>query len=590
MPVPYGVGVGDFVAVGTVAWSVYKYCKAAPGSFGNISTEVLSLHAVLKESEETLFTHALPPARAERLKVIKDGCDTVLADLQTLVNKYESLGTKSKQTWDRMKWGNEDIAEIRARLTSNITMLTAFISTSQISVETKLDKFIEEFRQGKREASVASLQTADSLSADDRVVWRTIRKELEDIGISVAAFDANRGFIFDWFVRAVETGAFEEQNEHGIDEESSYSDERESWSNLEQVRRDTGRQIERAESESLGSISEDQPLALAQSSGSALNAKPIVLERNPKASDRIFASARTPPRDRTNTSRVATLLARIPRPRRRLIKAVDIGDVSKALRILKSEALFHVLDLETLDEALWSASRLIDDFDPCPLIAELIARGGNVNYIRNDIRGESPLCNSVESNSFNVVQLLVENGADVNDIELPEKRGSAKSALRVALTKNVAILRLLLSADVNVNQQYRETSSCFPGEVTLIQEAASLGAVPAIELLLEFGAFIDAVSLVHGTALMIALSESKAEAARLLLDKGADANFGKASNTMYYPCNHYYRTLDLNKYRNPIEAAIFGCGDSMVQLLLTHGARPDESTLRYARKDWRNFG
>ena len=521
---------------------------------------------MLKESEETLFTHALPPARAERLKVIKDGCDTVLADLQTLVNKYESLGTKSKQTWDRMKWGNEDIAEIRARLTSNITMLTAFISTSQISVETKLDKFIEEFRQGKREASVASLQTADSLSADDRVVWRTIRKELEDIGISVAAFDANRGFIFDWFVRAVETGAFEEQNEHGIDEESSYSDERESWSNLEQVRRDTGRQIERAESESLGSISEDQPLALAQSSGSALNAKPIVPERNPKASDRIFASART------------------PLPRRRLIKAVDIGDVSKALRILKSEALFHVLDLETLDEALWSASRLIDDFDPCPLIAELIARGGNVNYIRNDIRGESPLCNSVESNSFNVVQLLVENGADVNDIELPEKRGSAKSALRVALTKNVAILRLLLSADVNVNQQYRETSSCFPGEVTLIQEAASLGAVPAIELLLEFGAFIDAVSLVHGTALMIALSESKAEAARLLLDKGADANFGKASNNTYYTSNKHYRLSDLDPYRNPIEAAMFGGDPSMVQLLLTHGARPDESTLRYAQE------
>lgn len=280
---------------------------------------------MLKESEETLFTHPLPPARAERLKVIKDGCDAVLADLQTLVNKYESLGTKSKQTWVRMKWGNEDIAEIRARLTSNITMLTAFISTSQISVETKLDKFIEEFRQGKREASVASLQTADSLSADDRALWRTIRKELEEIGISVAAFDANRGFIFDWFVRAVETGAFEEQNEHGIDEESSDSDEGESWINLEQDHRDTGRQIERAESESLGSISEDQTLASAPSSGSALNAEPNVLERNPETSDQIFASARTPPRDRTNTPRVATLLARMSRPRRRLIMNTSLS-------------------------------------------------------------------------------------------------------------------------------------------------------------------------------------------------------------------------------------------------------------------------
>ena len=101
-------------------------------------------------------------------------------------------------------------------------MLTAFISTSQVSVETKLDKFVEEFRQGKKEGSIVSLQTADSLSADDRAVWRTIRKRLEEIGISVAAFDANHKFIFDWLVRAVETRAFEEQNEHVIDEESFF--------------------------------------------------------------------------------------------------------------------------------------------------------------------------------------------------------------------------------------------------------------------------------------------------------------------------------------------------------------------------------
>ena len=51
----------------------------------------------------------------------------------------------------------------------------------------------------------------DSLSAEDRLTWRTIRKELEDIGITVAAFEANRDFILRWLSHAVETGAFEEQ-------------------------------------------------------------------------------------------------------------------------------------------------------------------------------------------------------------------------------------------------------------------------------------------------------------------------------------------------------------------------------------------
>lgn len=71
----------------------------------------------------------------------------------------------------------------------------------------------------------------DSLSADDRVAWRTIRKELEATGISVAAFQANRNFIFKWFVRAVATGAFDEQQEHYIDKESNYNDEQNLRSN-----------------------------------------------------------------------------------------------------------------------------------------------------------------------------------------------------------------------------------------------------------------------------------------------------------------------------------------------------------------------
>ena len=110
-------------------WYEANQCtgKESAESFRNISVEVLSLHAVLKESEETLLVPPPPPASEARLRVVLEGCSQVLNDLQSLVKKYESLGSKSKVTWDRMKWGKEDIAEIRARLTSNVTLLTAFI-------------------------------------------------------------------------------------------------------------------------------------------------------------------------------------------------------------------------------------------------------------------------------------------------------------------------------------------------------------------------------------------------------------------------------------------------------------------------------
>lgn len=544
------------------------------------------MHAVLKEGEETLFTRPLPPARAERLKLIKDGCDRVLVDLQSLVEKYESLGTQTKRTWDRMRWGNEDIAEIRARLTSNITVLTAFISTFQISVETKLDKFIEEFRQGKMEGSIVSLQTVDSLSADDRAVWRTIRKELEEIGISVAAFDANRNFIFDWFARAVETGAFEEQDEHGIDEESNYSDERASRSSDEQGRQDTGRN-EHNESGISASICADQSLVRPQSSGSASTVEADVPERGPKRLDHILVPKPAVPMNRPRIPRVLARLAMVSRPRGRLIEAVDRWDVDEALEILKNEAWFYFLDKKTLDKAELIASCHVDSSEV--LLTELINRGANVNYISRDTNERTPLWNSVNAQSLASVKLLVKMGADVNYTGSERKgegysrevgavdyapRAAVDYAPRASLG-NVAILRLLLSSGVDVNARYDLGRSTYKN-MSLILEAASLGAVAAIEVLLEFGAEIDAVSPSWGTALMLALSEGQKNAVKLLLEKGADPNFGFSPDPSH-------EILGGGWYKTPIEAAIIRVEPFMVQLLLDHGALPCDRDVKFAK-------
>ncbi len=123
----FGFSVGDFLTLGELAWKVYKSCREAPESFGNLSQEVLSLQALLKEVEEAYSRQTLSRGQKERLAAVRDGCRSVLEDLQLVINEYESLGTQSKRTWDRMRWGNEQIAELRARLTSNIAILTAFI-------------------------------------------------------------------------------------------------------------------------------------------------------------------------------------------------------------------------------------------------------------------------------------------------------------------------------------------------------------------------------------------------------------------------------------------------------------------------------
>ena len=123
----FGYGVGDIITTTKLAWTVWKSCRNAPESFSSISQETLSLHAVLKEAEEIFSGRELTNSQQEGLQTVVNGCKAVLRDLQALLGKYESLGSQSKRTWDRLRWGDEDIAKLRMRLTSNAALFNAFL-------------------------------------------------------------------------------------------------------------------------------------------------------------------------------------------------------------------------------------------------------------------------------------------------------------------------------------------------------------------------------------------------------------------------------------------------------------------------------
>ena len=492
MVVPYGFGVGDFVAVGTLAWNVYKSCRAAPNSFSNISIEVLSLHAVLKEADETIFRSPLSPESRARLKTIGDGCQCVLGDLQALVDKYESLGTQSKRTWDRMKWGAEDIVEIRSRIISNTTLLTAFmrwaafqfkyldlpliqllLSTSQTSVEQKLDKLISDFQQGKRAPSVVSLQTVDSLDPDDKEVWRTIRKELEDIGISVAAFDANKDFIFEWFSNAVDTGAFQEQavsspsgSVHSLDVLSSASSL-------------SGSEVQ----ESKQTVLSDKQPPKARKVKTTPNRNNTITQAEPASNGIVAAGAPHAPVIHTRVPRFAALIAAISQPRRRLTKAVMENDVERIKKILTSPATSRLIDRPAIDAALQSTT-LATSKDAYAL---LIDAGTDINSDLHHIR---PLTKAVQYGRKDVVAFLLDKGADVN---YQDGSGRAhSSALRAAISRNdEAMITFLFQrgADINAVQSvshfFYADENIYP---TAIHHASAESSLSVVDLLINLGA------------------------------------------------------------------------------------------------------
>ncbi|KAI9805505.1 MAG: hypothetical protein M1825_000756 [Sarcosagium campestre] len=206
----FGFGVTDVITISRLAWKVYKTCKDSSDDFKRISTEVASLHVILKETEEFLGEkdNGLTDARQERLQVLLESATDVLHDLDRLLVGYDSLGTHSQRTWDRLRWGLEDIADVRSRLISVNTTFAAFNSclanSSQARIEVKLEKFIAEVRAGFREGSVVSSKPSATL--DDAESWNELQRELEDIGLSAGMVSEHQEYIKSWFKDAIDSG------------------------------------------------------------------------------------------------------------------------------------------------------------------------------------------------------------------------------------------------------------------------------------------------------------------------------------------------------------------------------------------------
>ncbi|KLJ07148.1 hypothetical protein EMPG_17362 [Blastomyces silverae] len=522
----FGYSVADLISLTTLSWKLYKSCKSAPSSFASLSSEVLSLHAVLREAEEALFpsgqSHdctagkiactcttpaALPPSAQENLRVIADGCNGVLVDLQSLIDRYESLGRKRSNTWGRVKWGAEDVGELRSRLASNVSMLNTFVSISQFTVQQKLDRYMPTHRNGNRESSLISEQTADSLASSDKLTWRSIRKELEEIGITVAAFDANREFILNWFAEAVEAGTFQPREAADTDSRSDDTDSNHA----------TFHKKSRFAAFQQGTQTTRRPIAAPQKTDRwkpSLFTSPTFGEEASRKTS-LLASVKS-----RNTSAVRKFLKTSTghlRPESysvALQTAISLGDHAILELLLASRPLSY----PPLDNEIYINSLLAASFDGLPQILHLLL----TNHPENKTSFQSffPLAlkaAAIRGRTHIITSLLSHYYDRLNHPSSPAHTHHLILALRAAATQgHTDIVRHLLTRGADPNRDKR----FFFGNP--LQAASFKGHTEIVALLLRHNADPNARGYQFGSALQAAALQGHAEIVRLLVDGGAD--------------------------------------------------------------------
>jgi hypothetical protein len=125
----FGFAIGDFIAVGQLAWMLYRDCytiaRGAPQEFQLLLGEISTLSKSLKILQEEVSDpgSTLVWAGEDRVRMVNEMVSRVnltLMELQKVAKKYEILGTgsKGKQIWVKLKWSAKfaSIDSLRSRV------------------------------------------------------------------------------------------------------------------------------------------------------------------------------------------------------------------------------------------------------------------------------------------------------------------------------------------------------------------------------------------------------------------------------------------------------------------------------------------
>lgn len=179
-------------------------------------------------------------------------------------------------------------------------------------------------------------------------------------------------------------------------------------------------------------------------------------------------------------------------------------------------------------------------------IVELLIENG-ADIALEDFNGETPIYGAIENKSYNLVKILIEKGTDVNYVA-PEYY----SPLRLACRKStIEIVQLLIDAGADVN--YVSSN----GKLTALSDAIISNSKDKIELLLKSGAQIDLITKSSTSLLESVYFDNNFDLMRFLLEKGADPWLGnEVDDSQIYNFLKYNETdlvLELIPYGSDIQ-------------------------------------
>lgn len=192
------------------------------------------------------------------------------------------------------------------------------------------------------------------------------------------------------------------------------------------------------------------------------------------------------------------------------------GSKEVAALLLSRGAELEAVDEDGSSPLHYAATRGEPD-----LVGYLVSRGARVNVF--DEEGSTPLDYARNTHSDRAEEILIKAGGFAFG-------GSPPELVRVLVEQGREAVERLLAADPAAVKKTDEVG------ITPLHEAAGVGCVPVMELLLERGADLEAPDDHGYTPLHIACMESRPESVKFLLGRGARADARSKDGTTPAEC------------------------------------------------------
>ena len=423
-----------------------------------------------------------------------------------------------------------------------------------------------------------TVATVESISLDDKETWRAIRKELEDIGISVAAFDANKTFIMEWFQVALANGSFEERasddDDEGVLELESSSETQNTSSSSEIATEELSRAVPQISSGGKLKALPSLPSSKSEAATGAKHSQPTQ-QTNAKLSppdpissipDRRGGPA-SPVSARKKAPRVVPLISWILRYDVSFLAACQRDDVLTAGSLLDRGARINSEDRNgTALYSAWQRRNL-------PTMAWLLKRGAEAETL--------VFRETLEAREFAAASLLLKYGSN---IDVSYDNGDFTPLIRFSRLGNREVVRFLLDHGASVDAMGPNG-----GDRTALYCAIQRGHEMVVQDLLDHRAGTEIIARQEqiNSAVVYALSmKFDRIAIRIIRARGAGrlqyprllhlaAEMGCIATASLLIANGW----DINQKDSPgltaLDYAVASQDSRMVELLLEEGATVD---------------